>query len=103
MITKFCTGCSACKFLCPVNAIEMEEDDYGFMQPVINETKCINCGICKNECPVNKQKQTINEPQAYAVINKNNEIREKSSSGGIFTLLAEEIIKKRRSCFWSNI
>ena len=31
-----CCGCYACKNVCPVNAIEMRIDKYGFWYPEIN-------------------------------------------------------------------
>ena len=55
MISKDkCTGCSACKYSCPVNAIEMKIDSLtGFNFADIDTTKCIDCGKCNNVCPHN--------------------------------------------------
>lgn len=47
-----CCGCSACFAICPMNAIQMVEDEEGFDYPVINEKKCIKCGKCVIVCPV---------------------------------------------------
>lgn len=33
--------------VCPKDAIRMEEDEYGFLYPQIDETKCVQCGACK--------------------------------------------------------
>lgn len=41
---ELCTGCGLCSSTCPVHCITMEEDEYGFLYPVINPDKCINCG-----------------------------------------------------------
>lgn len=49
---ELCTGCGLCSSTCPVHCITMEEDEYGFLYPVINPDKCINCGKCKKRCPV---------------------------------------------------
>lgn len=87
-----CCGCYACSNICPKNAIEMIEDEKGFKYPKINENKCINCGLCEKVCPILKKNKISNTPKAYACINKNENIRKNSSSGGIFTLIAEEII-----------
>ena len=89
-----CSGCHACYNICPKNAIEMVEDEKGFKYPVINTEKCINCGLCEKACPILNKKTIENKPKVYACYNKNDEIRMKSSSGGIFTLIAEEIIKR---------
>lgn len=87
-----CTGCGACYNKCPVNAIEMKPDSEGFSFPHIDTQKCINCGQCLKVCPVAITKyENQSEPPCYAVM-ANDEIREKSSSGGVFTLLAEWMI-----------
>lgn len=88
-----CCGCSACAKICPKNAIKMVEDEKGFKYPVVDKEKCIECGLCIKVCPIINKTQKENKPEAYAIINKNEDVRSKSSSGGIFTLLAEEIIK----------
>ena len=89
---KECTGCYACYNVCPQNAITMDEDNYGFQYPTINKEKCINCALCEKICPVLHKEKVNNQPKAYACINKNENIRKQSSSGGIFTLLAEKIL-----------
>ncbi len=84
-----CTGCGACYNICPVDAITMAPDAEGFSFPQVDASKCINCGKCLKGCPVHQpvyeNKQT---PECYAVM-ANNAIRKKSSSGGVFTLLAD--------------
>lgn len=89
-----CSGCHACYNICPQNAIEMIEDEKGFKYPRVNKDKCVNCSLCEKVCPIFNNKKTENEPKVYACYNKDEKIRMKSSSGGIFTLIAEEIIKK---------
>lgn len=89
-----CCGCQACYNICPKNAIEMIEDKKGFKYPKINKEKCVNCGLCEKVCPILNKKQIKNAPKAYACINKDEEIRMQSTSGGIFTLIASAIIKK---------
>lgn len=88
---KKCTGCAACKNICPVGAIQMQEDEEGFLFPVINENVCINCGLCKNSCPILNAQFNETPEFCYAVA-ANDEIRMQSSSGGLFTVLAENII-----------
>lgn len=89
-----CTGCGACYNICPTGAIRMLENDEGFLFPVIDKAKCTGCGLCINVCPsINTKTNNVNIPKCYAVM-ANNEIRLKSSSGGMFTLLAEYILDK---------
>ena len=91
---EICSGCSACASICPVNAISMKPDSEGFEYPKIDFNKCINCGKCRNICPVaNKYKDTEQIPKLYAAVNNNEETRLNSSSGGLFTALAEKVIE----------
>jgi len=94
-----CCGCYACYNICPKNAIIMKEDEKGFKYPIIDKEKCVNCGLCDKVCPIIQNKKNENEPKAYACYNKNEEIRKQSSSGGIFTLLAEEILNRNGIIF----
>lgn len=89
---KDCMGCHACLSICPQNCISMDSDAEGFWYPKVNEDKCIKCGLCIKACPIINETIVENEPVAYACINKDEEIRLESSSGGIFTLVAEEVI-----------
>lgn len=91
---KECAGCSACANICPVNAIKLEENEIGYYQPIIDEEKCIHCGKCEKLCPeINPIKGNTTKPEVYAC-QANDDIRYVSSSGGVFTLLAEEILAK---------
>lgn len=87
-----CSGCYACASVCPKSCITMENDIEGFKYPKVNSELCINCGLCEKKCPVLHQEPKNNIPTAYAAINSNDQIRAKSSSGGVFYLLAEYVI-----------
>lgn len=92
---KDCCGCSACLNICPVNAIEMIEDKEGFKYPKINYDKCIKCNKCSNTCPViNKQLNGYNG-KAFACFNNDNNERINSSSGGIFSLIANYVFDNK--------
>lgn len=87
-----CTGCASCMNVCPKGAISMKINKEGFKYPSIDKEKCTNCGLCKKTCPqLNKIK--FNSETAYACYNKNKEQLLNSSSGGIFILLANNIIE----------
>lgn len=89
-----CSGCYSCANICPKDCIKLEADHEGFEYPAINKEKCINCHLCEKVCPViNEVKAEKIETIAYACRNKNEEVRKNSSSGGVFTLLCEEVIK----------
>lgn len=88
-----CCGCSACKSICPQKAIEMKEDEEGFLYPFIDEKKCTQCGVCKKVCPViKKQKFNDFKPKAYLFQNENEEVRSSSTSGGFFSALGEYVV-----------
>lgn len=96
-----CSGCSACANICPQKCISMENDMMGFMYPSVDMEKCVGCGLCENICPSLK-KSTIGEnvsPIAYAAQNPNDVIRQLSSSGGIFTSLAQYILSQNGVVF----
>lgn len=90
---KDCCGCGACAQRYPKQCITMQADNEGFLYPIVNTAACIDCGLCENVCPVINQAEPQQPKKVYAAYNKNEDIRMQSSSGGIFTLLAEETIK----------
>lgn len=88
-----CTGCFGCYNACKRNAISMELNDRGFIEPVIN-SNCNNCGVCKQNCPILSELTGYSKiPAVYSAHNKDSEIRNNSSSGGIFSVLADAIVK----------
>lgn len=88
-----CCGCTACYATCPTKAITMHPDAVeGFLYPVVDEDKCIDCGKCLKVC---KNVLPYQEPQKiYACWSKDDNLRARSSSGGIFSLLADKVIKQ---------
>ena len=95
---KDCCGCNACGDICPHNAISFKIDFEGFWYPQIDSEKCINCGLCDKVCPIinveDYRKNDFEEPVCFASNHKNLEIRFDSTSGGVFSALAEGVYKK---------
>ena len=89
-----CNGCTACSSICPNNCIEMKANEDGFLYPIVNKDNCISCNLCDKVCPVNNEIKINDVPNAYAAINKKEEERLQSSSGGIFSLIANYILDK---------
>lgn len=92
-IKSQCCGCTACKEICPVNCITMVPDNEGFLYPQADADRCINCGKCDKVCPCNNADESNSICKVYGAKNYNETVRAESSSGGTFTLLAENIIK----------
>lgn len=89
-----CCGCSACAQKCPKQCISLKQDSEGFLYPEVDTENCIDCGLCEKVCPVQHPFEARKPLQTFAAINKDEKIRLESSSGGIFTLLAESVIKQ---------
>ena len=88
-----CCGCSACVQACPKNCIQMKSDTEGFLYPQANQESCIECGLCERVCPIiNYKPKTETVLSAYAGYVKNESVRLKSSSGGLFTAIAESVL-----------
>ena len=58
-IKKECTGCMACVNKCPVSAIKIIEDEYGFVMPEIDRDSCINCDMCIEVCPIEEFEEHV--------------------------------------------
>ena len=85
-----CYGCSACQYFCPTNAVELRENNQGFLYPTIDIEKCIKCGKCEDVCPL--EIGTGEQGTIYQVLHCNKEVQKKSQSGGMFTALSDYIL-----------
>ena len=95
----FCTGCGACANVCPNAALEMNADEFGFLKPKLEYSKCINCNKCIQTCPsLTLRFNNTTEPESLACM-ADDKTREKSSSGGIFSLMAEKILTENGIVF----
>lgn len=90
-----CSGCSACQQICPYDCISMQADDEGFLYPKVDEAICIDCGRCSKVCAWIEDKKTDDKPLfVYAVKHKDDDVRNNSTSGGLFTAFASYIINR---------
>lgn len=94
-----CTGCTACTSVCVHKAITMCFDEYGHSYPNVDSSVCTDCGLCEKVCPMLHKERIpedhqIDQLPVYAIYNKDYEVRKQSTSGGVFSILAEYIINK---------
>ncbi len=90
---KKCCGCNACGDVCSKGAIIFQTDIEGFWYPQVDPAKCVECGLCEKVCPIiniNRLKHNdLPKADCYAAENKNISVIFSSTSGGIFSALAE--------------
>lgn len=89
-----CTGCAACAGVCGKNAISFTENSEGFLYPQIDYTICVSCTLCQKTCPVLHPVSIRNNGVCYAAWSKDINIRTHSSSGGLFSEFARNIISQ---------
>lgn len=90
-----CAICGACINACPVDAISLDKVHLDFRYPQINEDICIHCNRCEKACPIlgNKGKPGEGYPVAFAAKSENDPMRMRSSSGGVFYELADQMLR----------
>jgi coenzyme F420-reducing hydrogenase beta subunit len=92
-----CCGCAACVAVCPQSCIAMTASREGFLYPEVDPTHCTGCGLCVESCPWMNQPRIANAfspPRVYAAWHLNDETRRLSSSGGVFTAIADAILQQ---------
>ncbi len=96
---KNCCGCQACGDICPVQAITFRADHEGFWYPEVDKDKCTDCHLCGKMCPMLHidalKHNDLPEPQVFGGYNKDVVIRFDSTSGGIFSLLAQAMYRQK--------
>ena len=96
-IDEQCTGCGACISICPKQALSLEYNEEGFYYPKLNPTLCINCKACEKVCHVLNlvYDNTISKQYTALMIkSKSQTLLKQSSSGGIFSLLATQVMSE---------
>lgn len=120
---KDCCGCGACEQICPKRCISLIEDSQGFLYPETDASICVDCGLCERVCPAVRPAETfvtnklggqpnVSEPidavtsnklggqpevsapmEVFAAKNHDASVRKGSSSGGVFSMLAESVLE----------
>jgi len=95
-----CSGCTACANICPQNCIMMEFDEEGFKYPKVDIELCTNCDLCKKVCPITGTTLIgTDQCTVYAGQNINADIRRESTSGGIFSAIADYVLLNKGVVF----
>lgn len=89
-----CCGCGTCVQRCPKQCITLDVDKEGFSYPVVDTSVCVDCGLCEQVCPFLHPYEKREPLRTLAAYNTREEVRMQSSSGGIFSLLAEKVIQE---------
>ncbi len=97
--TELCTGCFACKSVCPKDAITIGYDSLMKSIPVIDTNKCVNCGLCVKTCPVLNKSESNVPNTCLAAWTNNNADRKDCASGGIATALSRVIYDRGGKVF----
>ena len=88
-----CCGCRGCEQICAHKALTMQENEEGFLYPVLNKEACVDCGLCEKVCPLMHGKDLpYEEGLPIAAQNLNPQDLFTSSSGGAFVAIAKEIL-----------
>lgn len=94
-VNEQCCGCGACVQKCPQRCISMKETADGFDYPDVDAARCISCGLCEDVCPLNMLKSAeCADESVYIGYSNREEERKRSSSGGVFSLLAEKVLQR---------
>ncbi len=93
-----CTGCLACVDVCHRHALSSCYNEEGHLTYKLNMESCVECGLCERTCPIISKFEygtnILSDSTPYAAWAKEDELRAKSTSGGVFAALAKYILSR---------
>jgi acetyltransferase-like isoleucine patch superfamily enzyme/coenzyme F420-reducing hydrogenase beta subunit len=94
-----CCGCNACGDICAHQAISFKTDHEGFWYPEVDLQKCTDCHLCEKVCPIlhvdELSDNDFTKPKVFGCYHNDIVIRFDSTSGGIFSALAQEMYRQK--------
>ena len=94
-----CCGCSACLQVCPATCISWTEDGEGFLYPVVDLGRCLHCDVCEDVCPMLHPLSAGEPLNIIGAKNPDEGVRTASSSGGLFSMLADKTLSEGGAVF----
>ena len=94
-----CTGCGTCVNICPSKALSISEDEYGFLKPKLDIKSCTKCDTCITVCPTLRPSYNNRPVSTCYAVWAPDDVRNASTSGGAFTMFANEIIGRKGTVF----
>lgn len=92
-----CTGCMACKDVCPKKAIYKRRGNDGHQYISIDSSLCIECQLCEKTCPVVNGKEYAKntfDSDFYAGWSDSMPLRQNGATSGIFGTIADYFLKQ---------
>ena len=94
-----CCGCNACGDVCAHDAITFKTDIEGFWYPEVDKSKCTDCRLCEKVCPIinidTLKKNDLKQSICYVAEHKDIEVVFDSTSGGLFSALADIMYRNK--------
>ena len=81
-----CCGCGACVSVCPVGAVQIKINDFGFYAAAFDLNICIDCGRCGKVCPIGIKVDSllpVNNCNMIAATIKDETVHNTCASGGV--------------------
>lgn len=72
----------------------MGEDGLGFRRPSVDASRCVSCGMCDRACPAVSPREPDARASAWWAYAGDGTLRDASSSGGVFGLLARDALSR---------